>query len=304
MNNRLPPIHALTAFEAAARLASFAKAAVELNITRSAVSHRIRLIENTLNAPLFERSKHGVELTPTGAAYLPRARKAVSALQELGDYNDARLQRLRITLTAPPSFSRQVLLPLLQPFLREYPDIEITLEVAMSQVDFRASAADLNIRFGVGNYEGVECQLLLREAVFAVASEHYAAELGLEVPEDLSRALLLRSRLEPWRPWFAAAGLDWSEPRSGHRFEDLSLLYSAAASGLGIALARRSLARPLLREGALVPLFGVEALSTYSYYLLYDSAARERPAVARLIDWLLDSAAKTYGDGQDSEELE
>ena len=286
MTRRPPPLNALQAFEAAARHSSFAKASIELNITRSAVSHRIKVVENHFGAKVFDRSSKMIELTSAGAAYLAVARKALSALDQLAEqWTVSRKRPVRIS--APPTFARMILMPRLLSYLALSPLAEVAVELSMSQLDFRTSEADLYIRFGVGCYVDMECQLLHQEPVVAVASPDFIAAQRIHRLGDLAQPHLLRSRLEPWRPWLMTAGLDWSEPKVGHRFEDLALLYEAAAGGLGVALARQSLAAPLIRTGALQPLFGIEAVPEHAYYLVHSRHALQRPEVSRLVDWLL-----------------
>lgn len=146
-------------------------------------------------------------------------------------------------MTTPPTFARMIIHPQLKNFLDQHPNVEIAIEISNSQLDYKTGEYDLDIRFGTGRHVGRESRILLDEVIFPVASPAYIEEHRLETPKDLKHAQFLRSRLEPWKPWFVAAGLDCKEPDEGHRFEDLSLLYHAAADGLGIALACASVAR-------------------------------------------------------------
>jgi len=127
---------------------------------------------------------------------------------------------------------------------------------------------------------------LLDEAVFPVCAPSYAKRVTLSAPPDLEHATLLRSALEPWAPWFAAAGLRWPEPASGPRYEDLAMLYQAASDGEGVALARPSLVAPALDSGALQRVFEVAARSPHAYYLVCRPAVLVRPEVAQFVDWL------------------
>jgi LysR family transcriptional regulator, glycine cleavage system transcriptional activator len=286
MVKRTPPLHVLSAFEAVARLSSFSKAADELGVTRSAVSHRIQMLEDLLGTPAFDRGQRSFALTPTGAAYLVAIRRALTALRDVAALTGNNPRTKRVAVTMPPTFARMVVMPRLRAFLEQNPNIEVSIELSMSQLDYKAGDTDLDIRFGTGQHFGLESRLVLSEPIFPVTSPGYAQENRLQEPKDLVRAQLLRSRLEPWRPWFDAAGLDWEEPDVGHRFEDLSLLYHAAAHGLGVALVRASLARPMLDGGAIVPLFGMVANSPHAYYLVYERSVLDRPEVAALIEWL------------------
>lgn len=287
MTKRTPPLHVLYAFESVARLTSFTRAAAELNVTRSAVSRRIQMLEHQLSEAVFERGTRSVMLTSTGAAYLITVRKALIALEDVAEQSGAAPRKKRLSLTMPPAFARMLMLPWLRLFLQQNQDIEVSVEISMSQLDYRVSDTDLDIRFGTGKHKAMESYVLVKEKVFPIASPTYIDRLGLNEPRDLARAHLLRSRLEPWSPWFQAAGLDWDEPDSGHRFEDLSLLYHAAEMEMGVALARGSLARSLLKSGAVRQLFETAADSPYTYHLVYNRDVLKRPEVARFVESLL-----------------
>lgn len=284
---RIPPLHVLRAFEAAARHASFTRAAEELCVTRSAISHRIQLLEDLVGTPLFQRKGQALALTGKGNAYLASVRKALESLHDIAlPATGSDTGTLPVSVSAPPTFARVVLVPKLSEFLAAHPGIELTVHVSAPMLDSCSGDADVEIRFGRGGYPGVASHVLLDESVFPVCSPGYAKRMGLVVPADLARAVLLRSSLEPWQPWLAAAGLQWGEPASGPRFEDLALLYQAAADGQGVALARPMLAASALDAGSLTTLFGITARSPHAYHLVYAKHAADRAPVAAFIDWL------------------
>lgn len=288
MSRAYPPLPALQAFEAVCRKGSFAAAASELNVTRSAVSHRIAQLEATVGTRLLDRDAHSVMPTSAGAAYLLRVRQALAALDGIARPIPQRSRTETVTLTMPPTIARMVVLPRLAPFLLAHPEIEVAVELSQSQLDFRPDTqADIDIRFGTGHHPGRQSRRYSDDQVIAVAAPSYVERHNLRTPEDLVRASLIRSHLEPWGPWFEAAGLSGQgEPETGHRFEDLSLAYGAAAHGLGVALARMDLARDLLAGKDLVRVFDVCATSPHAYYILVDAATPRRPAVDALLDWL------------------
>jgi LysR family transcriptional regulator, glycine cleavage system transcriptional activator len=287
MATRIPPLHALTAFEAAARLGSFARAAEELCLTRSAISHRIQLLEQQLGMPLFERHGRALKLTAKGQTYLVTVRQALDSLQQLSAPSSGHATAARVTISSPPTFARVVLLPRLQDFAQRHPEVELALNLAIPLLDLNAGDADVEIRYGSGSYPDMESRRILDEPVFPVANPSYLERCGgVAAPVDLQKASLLRSTLEPWKPWFTAAGLPWNEPRSGPRFEDLALLYQSAVEGQGVALARHTLVRAMLDSGDLVSLFDVKARSPYAYYLVYDKRATDRPGVAAFVAWM------------------
>ncbi|HEX2530180.1 MAG TPA: LysR substrate-binding domain-containing protein [Burkholderiaceae bacterium] len=286
---RLPPVHALSAFEAAARLGSFAVAADELCITPSALSHRIRLLEEFLGERLFIRDGRTVNLSEFGRRYLDVVRTALRTLTDFPVPDKSASTQPRVKVTVPPTFTRCLFMPQLSEFAKQHPHIVVEMSLSVPLYDLSLSESDVEVRFGVGRYPDMVTEKLLEEPTFAVASPAYLERIGgLKTPADLARATLLRSALEPWQPWFERAGLDWPEPTSALRVDDLGLLLEAVRHGHGVCLTRKHFARELLARGEVVPLFNV-FLNTppHAYYVVYERAARDRPEVNLFIDWLL-----------------
>jgi DNA-binding transcriptional LysR family regulator len=282
---RLPPLHGLAAFEAVARLRSFTQAAEELCITRSAVSHRLRELEDRLGVMLIDRDAKPLGLTPAGACYLTTVRDALEAVAGAASAMQGE-PASRVVVAAPPTFARKILVPRLADFHRIHAGVEVAVELALPLRDMQPSSADVEIRFGCGLYPEFVTLDLLDEPVFPVCAPAYAACLPMRVPADLAHATLLRSDLEPWAPWFAAAGLRWPEPVIGPRYDGLAMLYQAAVNAEGVALARGSLADAALANGDLIQLFDVLAHSPHAYYLVCRPTALGRPEVSAFVDWL------------------
>lgn len=281
--NRLPPIHALAAFESAARLGGFAQAAAELCITPSAVSHRIRQLESQLGESLFDRSPTGVRLSPAGRRYLGAVQEAFDTLGQLT--RDAEPAIVRLRVGAPPTFARNLLIPRLPDFYRQYPDIEIEVAVEAPMQE-KPERHDIDIRFGHGRFDERVTTKLFDDVTVALAAPGYAEARNLREPVDLARAELLRSPLVPWRPWFAAAALDWPEPARGQSFTDLGILLEAAASGLGVAVCSRRIAGRWIDGAQLMPLFGVAVPASSTYHTLVQRDHAQRPEVATFLEWL------------------
>jgi DNA-binding transcriptional LysR family regulator len=286
----VPPMHALATFEAVARLGGFAQAADELCVTPSAVSHRIRQLETLLGAVLFERTPGGARLTTAGRLYLDTVSTAFDQLAHAGTLlRPAERERLRVSV--PPTFARQILMARLPEYLRLCPDVELEVHVSIPLQDVTAEAADVEIRWGRGDYPEHCVTRLFEDQMVALAAPAYVAAQVLGVPADLASATLLRSPLLPWRPWFEAAALDWSEPERGAVFNDLGMLCEVAAAGLGVAPGTRRLAAAWMDTGRLVPLFGIAAPSPFAYYAVTDRGGQSRPVVVDFIDWLLAAVA-------------
>jgi DNA-binding transcriptional LysR family regulator len=282
---RLPPLHCLQALEAVARRGAVVDAAEELHVTPSAISHRLRQLESWLGRPLVARTQP-LTLTAYAVQYAGAAREALAVLAGLPQPANAARARLRVA--APPTFARNILVPRLAAFTQAHPEIELELSLTIPLLDVTAGESEIEVRFGAGQYADADAvELLLAEPVFAVASPAYLARAGTPVtPADLARLTLLRSPLEPWRPWFEAAQLPWPEPAGGVQFNDIGLLMEAAIAGHGVALARRTIIAGWLDAGLLQRLFDTQAESPHAYWLVYDRDAVARPEVAGFVGWL------------------
>lgn len=277
-------MHALAAFEAAARLGGFAPAADELCVTPSAVSHRIRQLEALLGATLFERAPGGTRLTTVGRLYLDSVREAFDRLAQAGGLLAPGRERLRVSV--PPTFARQLLMARLPEYLRQHPEVELEVHLSIPLQDVTAEAADVEVRWGRGDYGGRSVIRLFDDVVAPFAAPAYVAARALHEPADLVAAELLRSPLLPWRPWFDAAGLDWPEPERGAVFNDLGMLLEVAAAGLGVAVGTRRVSAAWVEAGRLVPLFGITAPAPFTYHVAIPAAQAQRRAVADFVAWL------------------
>jgi len=284
---RIPPIQTLQAFEALARLRSVTLAGEELNVTPSAVSHRIRQLESQLGLKLFARGDFA--LTTDGAAYLARVREALNALQQVpGRDSGSGTTRLRVAVT--PTFSRQVLLPRLALFRHSYPDIELILQVTIPMLNTTAEECDIELRFGTGPWPERESVRLQSDEVTPVCSPEYLHEAGpfdgFTTQDDVSRARLIRCPLEPWRTWFAANAITLDEPSVGAQFNDIGLVLDAAVAGFGVAMMRLKLGAAWLDSGRLVRLSDRSVPSPFHYFLCWKPGALERWECAAFVDWL------------------
>ena len=285
--SRIPPIQCLLTFEAVARLPRASRAAEQLCVTVSAVSHRLRQLESHLGIRLFTRADFS--LTAEGATYLQHVRSALAALQQMpGARGGEAPPRLRVAVT--PSFCRQFLMPRLELFRRDWPDIELTLQVSIPLRDVTAEEADLEIRYGLGGYTDREHRLLLRDEVVPACSPGFLDEFGpfdgFASAAECSTTALVRSPLEPWASWFAHCGLALAEPARGAQFNDLGLAYDAAASGFGVALVRHKLGAAWFDSGRLLPLSSRPVVSPLAHYICWRPGALERWACAAFADWL------------------
>lgn len=288
---RLPSLEGLQAFEVCARHGSFERAATELDVTTSAISKRISAVEELVGAVLFYRTGGKLILTPIGSEYLDDVKVSLAQLAKI-TLHQRRMQRAeRLRIVAPPTFARQVLVPRLSQFTRLHPDAEIEIVVSIPYLTLEAPPADVQISFDVAREPSAR---LLFEPVFPMCTPTYLRGLGeLRIPTDLGRGLLLRCPLEPWQPWFVAAGISLPEPSRGPKLVDIGMTLEAAAAGMGIALGRRSLAAPWIKRGELVRAYPIQAHTMRGYCMQLSNPTRVATGFAT---WLQDICADIEKD--------
>jgi LysR family glycine cleavage system transcriptional activator len=290
---RLPPLDTLRVFEAAARLGSFKEAGDELNVTASAVSHRIAALEEELGTPLFLRHTRRIELTPEGERLAAGVRRALAEIRRAVATVDRR-EGVRLRITAIPSHVTRWLAPRLHRFQREHPDVELHVAADLAIVDLAQRAFDVALRFGSGRYPGLHAEFLMADAIFPVASQRYLSDNGpIDKPSDvlrLTRILDVTAENDEsgtnWRTWFAHHGLPMDAIDRGMQFNGAAITLEAAAGGLGVAIARKSLVEEEMRGGRLVQVLPGEIATNWSHYALTLPDMADWPPVRAFIDWL------------------
>lgn len=295
MGRRLPPLNALRAFEAAARHLSFTKAAEELGITPSAISHQIRGLEALLGVRLFRRMSRSLMLTDEGQSYLPALRDAFDAIHAATSRLAARKLAGPLTVSLLSSFAVRWLIPRLPRFQASHPEIEVRLSTTPRPVDFRREDVDCAIRHGRGQWPGLAADLLLSENLFPVCSPKLlAGRHPLKAPRDLAHHSLFQvaMRRDDWRIWLNAVGITDIDPDRGPVFESSDLALRAAAEGLGVTIASSALVEDDLKTGRLVVPFDVRLPTDSGYYFVAPEDRREQPKVAAFRAWLLDEVQR------------
>ena len=301
---KLPPLTAIRAFEAAARNENFTAAAAELGMTQAAVSYQVKALEERVGAPLFIREKGRARLTPLGHRLLPALSQAFDAIEAAFESNRAEDESL-LTITTTVTFANTWLAWCLGAFQIRHPELAVRMSTGNEVVDLRSGDADVAIRGGTGEWEGLEKHLLVHSDYTPMASPGFIAEsertLGRKIePKDLLDLNLITPEDDWWVQWFADSNLttDGTAKRRGVRLDNQANEGHAAMAGLGIALLTPFFWQNDIAEGRLVMLFP-ELLSTrgWSYWLVYPPERHMVPKIKRFREWLLDEVARSRAMG-------
>lgn len=286
-NLRIPPITGLMAFESVARNGSFSKAADELSITQSAVSHRISQLESLVGASLLIRIGHSVSLAPAGKELLPYVREGLGCLRD-GLAKISTEGKPVIKLSLAPAIAANWLIQRLSAFHRKHPDINLEINVTSKNINLRSGEADVAIRCGEGRWDGLDTIELIPLNEIAVCSPAYKkAHPWLRRLEDMERATLLRHNLASWKNWFASLGAELHTPPSGMSFSEVSLLITAAECSQGMALVYDALVERQLQDGTLVQPVTQSVVSERSYYIVTPTGSPCSEPLQAFINWLL-----------------
>lgn len=292
MSDRLPPLTALRAFDAAARHMSFAKAAEELNVTPAALSFQIKSLEDHLGAQVFRRLNRAIELTDEGHALLPGTRDGFAALTAAWRTTRRMTDQNVLTVTAGPAFTALWLAPRLYTFAQAHPEIELRFSAGLNMVDFSRDGVDVAIRFGQGKDPGLYSLALIDEWLTPMLTPKLAD--GIDTPADLLKLTLLQDEqttfIKPhvdWAAWFKVAGVDVTpEDIHGPRFNQADHAVGAAVAAAGALMGRVSLTEAALRDGRLVMPFDLSLKSGATYRVVCPEGNETRPQVAAFIAWV------------------
>ena len=292
-----PPLHALQGFVAAARAGNLSRAAESLHLTVSALSHQIRGLEERLGQRLFVRVARGVELTADGQCLFDRVSPHFDAIEQaLQPYRARRDDVLTITLM--PSFATSWLVPRLPRFLAAHPQLEINLQSTVNKVDFeRQSDIDAGLRYGPGEWPGLHAVHLFDDWVAPTATPELVERLGRPTLETLGDFPLLGAPGGRWSDWFRQFG-GTPPKRYVATFDDSETLHRAAVEGLGVALGRLTLMRPMVEAGRLVTLFDERLKSEFAHYLVFPERSGRHRGLHAFRDWLLEEA-KAYAESDE-----
>jgi LysR family transcriptional regulator, glycine cleavage system transcriptional activator len=282
----IPPLQYLLGFEAAARLLSFSKAAEELGISQSAVSHEMRLLEDRVGQALFMRQGRSVRLTDAGRDY---QRSVANSLEQL-EAGYRRLEPFRkpgsVVIYAPHDFAARWLLPRLGLLRTSVPQCEPWIDTSGTHVNFEEMEVSISIIRAreVGSH--LVSQILFADALVPVASPTLMKR-ALKNPADLAKFPLIHDeRPEGWNEWFESAGVDVDEVATGLDFSDSNLALEAAVQGHGIALASLPLLQDLFAGTKLVQVSAHALRTGHSWYAVSTNKELSEPMTKNTWDWL------------------
>ncbi|GAA0413091.1 LysR substrate-binding domain-containing protein [Cocleimonas flava] len=285
---RYPSTTALRAFEAIARLGSVSAAAVELNLTRSAVSHQLNMLEDLLGFALTKREGRGLVLTLKGERYALETKRALSILLDAARGNDGEEMIGKLTVSCAPGLANYWLCHQLADFIKKFPKLSLKIVSPSFPGDISNDDVDLFIAYGNGNWPEKYVKQLITIRLFPVCSPQYFHQKGgLGKPADLVKMRLFHLMDHTdWRVWLAANGVANTQLESGIVFSDANFVQSAVIAGQGLAIGDNMVSGDALAKGLLIRPFEKSIVSPRAYYLAASPEKAERKEVQAFIEWL------------------
>ena len=295
-------LNSLKIVESAARHRNFTRAGEEQFITASAVSQRVKSLEDQLRFKIFQRGGNAVSLTPEGETYVSRVREALERIVAASMEATGQSQAHVLKISVLPTFAARWLFPRLPTFQHQYPDIEMRVSTSYATHEFASSDFDLEIRYGDGNFADLHAELLFKEDLTPVCSRKLFHEvlgdkpLSKVTPDDLRHFTLLHSDTctHNWQSWLAFAGASFvlGETKSIY-FDSCMMSYEAANAGMGFAVANRAYMASDIRAERLVAPFAVHHPNTAGWYFVTPDTAHAARKVVLFRQWVMAEAALT-----------
>jgi LysR family transcriptional regulator, glycine cleavage system transcriptional activator len=292
MRNRLPSMMSLRAFEAATRHLSFTRAAIELNLTQTAISHQIKNLEDFLKAKVFVRSGNMIALTEVGEEYLRSVRIAIGELSVATDRATDRSDENRLTVQCLGLFAIKRLLPHLHDFRSQHPSISLKLRTMHLFENHFHHDFDVAIWHGSGDWTGMAAERLADEEIFPVCSPRLLKDSArLNLADDLKHHTIIRTASpilrDEWPFWLETANASEMRFQSEFTCDNMVTSHQAALEGLGVTLGRSSVVGPDLAAGRLIEPFAIRANSMFSYHVVWPASSSVHRKVQLFKSWLI-----------------
>ena len=282
----LPSMPSLLALEAVEHLGSASAAAEELNLTQSAISRQLQVLEGQLGLSLIIRDKHRLRLTPAAQDYCREIRRALQALSQASLTLRANPNGGTLNLAILPAFGMHWLAPRLARFAAQHPEVTVNLSTRLQPFDFATSHFDAAIHYGRQDWPGVDYLPLMEEELLAVASPNLLKAPLNSANDILSYPLLqLESRTGDWGRWLAHHGTPNQRPPA-MLFDQFATMTQGAIHGLGVALLPVFLIEREMSENRLIPAFGPAIPSLGSYYLVWPKDLALRAPLVSFRQWV------------------
>ncbi|WCE30396.1 transcriptional regulator GcvA [Vibrio sp. SCSIO 43137] len=293
MSRRLPPLNSLKVFEAAARHLSFTRAAEELFVTQAAVSHQIKALEEFLNIKLFRRRNRSLLLTEEGQSYFLDIKDIFSSIAEATDKVLERHEKGALTISLPPSFAIQWLVPRLADFNQQEPDIDVRIKAVDLDEGSLTDDVDVAIYYGRGSWPGLRADKLYQEYLVPLCSPKLLVGkkplMGLDDLKD--HTLLHDTSRKEWKQFVKQNHIEGVNVNHGPIFSHSTMVLQAAVHGQGVALGNNVLAQPELDAGRLVSPFNEVLVSKNAFYVVCHDKQADSGRIATFRDWMLAKAA-------------
>ncbi len=290
----IPPLRAIKAFEASARLLSFTQAAEELHVTQAAISHQIKNLEQLVGVQLFERFNRSLKLTFEGRLYLISIRNALESLENATRQLKHRDTSGTFNISVLPSFATKWLSKRIWKFQQQNKALDIRISAFEWLTDFKKDDCDIAIRYSANpDYPGLKSELLLDEDVFPICSKQvYDSYEGKLKPEMLLTADLCHEDFttEDWHDWFKVAGIEAKPKLRGTRFSHMVTMLEAVENHQGFSLGRTPLVQDDINRGLLVAPFEIKIKGKMSYYLVYPESTENDQKLQLVRQWLFEEA--------------
>lgn len=289
-----PPLQAVKVFDAVARHLNFTKAANELNMTQSAVSYQVKLLEDFVGTALFRREARGVALSEHGSAVAPLVRRALGDLAQA--FRSAKTETANLlVISTMHTFATTWLAPRIGSFQMENPDLAVRLDISSHLANFHDDGVDIAIRSGKGVWPGIRSHLIGGGNFTVVCNPLYYERIGKpKTPADLTDCIFIGPRDDWWAVWFAKAGIEPPAAfnRPGIDVETQQMAAVLAAAGHGLALVHLGFVTEEFKTGKLIQPFDVMASSGFNYYLVYADSSRLPNKTKLFRDWILKEAGQ------------
>ena len=285
----LPPLRALAAFEAAARLGSFRMASQELGVTRSAVSHQVKTLEDRLGLQLFRRDARRAELTTVGQTYFPSVRDAFDQIEAQTRAIRPSVNNTELTIQVYVTVAIKWLIPRLHDFERRFPDMKVRLSTSYFDWDFDERNVDVGIVLARNKSAGHYYRPLFQSVLIPVC----APTLKMQKPEDLAKQKLIDvyTAEEDWQIWLDAAGVKNTKPTNRLSVDSYILAQEAAVEGRGVAMTIGPFATEDIKAGRLIQPFAMPVPHRHHWYFACTTENRNKPKIKRFEEWLVKQVA-------------